>query len=127
MLKKRTDRLNSLLVEVISEVVREDVRNPKVHPLFTITRVDISTDLHHSKVFVSVIGTQKEKDDTLSALQSAAGFIAVSASRKVVMRHFPELTFKLDNSVDQQMKIDAILGKIHEEEKSRKMAPPSDT
>jgi ribosome-binding factor A len=123
MPRQRTDRLNSLLKEVLSEVVTREVRNPRVSALLTITRVDISKDLHHAKVFVSVIGTDAEKTETVAALQSAAGFIAVHASKKVVMRYFPELTFKLDTSVDKHMRIDALLGKIHHEQQSRQ--PPS--
>src|SRR5665647_1450226 len=97
---QRTDRLNSLLKEVISEVIRKDVRNPHVNELVTVTRVDITKDLHYAKVFVSIIGEPAVKAETIAALQSAAGFIAVTASRKVVLRYFPELTFKLDDSVD---------------------------
>lgn len=126
MTKNRTDRLNSLLKEVISEVVRGDVRNPRVATLVTIIRVDISKDLHYAKVYISVIGTDVEKEQTLQALQSAAGFIAVHASKKVTMRYFPELTFKLDNSVDQHIRIDTLLGKIHDEQKSRK-SPVAET
>lgn len=118
-MKKRTDRLNSLLKEVISEVITRDVRNPHVATLITVTRVDISTDLHYAKVYISVIGTQAEKEETLAALQSGAGFIAVQASKKVVMRYFPELTFKIDNSVEQQMRIDTLIEQIHDEQKSR--------
>lgn len=58
MAVKRTDRLNSLLKEVISEVIRKDVRNPHVNELVTVTRVNISRDLRHAKVFISVIGTE---------------------------------------------------------------------
>jgi ribosome-binding factor A len=120
MTKNRVDRLNSLLKEVISEVVLKDVRNPKVAPLVTVTRVEITPDLQHAKVYVSVIGTNEQKAVTIDALQTAAGFIAVHSSKKVVMRHFPELTFKLDNSVDEHLRIDAILNKIHEEQRTRK-------
>ncbi len=120
MVKKRIERLNSLLKEVISEVVMRNVRNPRVNQLVTITRVDISNDLQHAKVYISVIGPDLEKEQTLEALQSAAGFIAVHASKKVVMRYFPALTFRLDTSVDQHMRIDALLGQIHDEQKARK-------
>lgn len=118
--KNRIDRLNSLLKEVISEVITKEVRDPRVAPLLTVTGVDISKDLHYAKVFVSVIGSPLEKEQTIEALQSAAGFIAVNSSKKVVMRYFPALTFKLDSSVDHQMRISSLLEKIHEEEKSRK-------
>lgn len=119
MVKKRIERLNSLLKEVISEVVARDVRNPRVNTLVTVTQVDISNDLHHAKVYISVIGNEQDKAQTLEALESAAGFIAVQASKKVVMRYFPALTFRLDNSVDQHLRIDTLLGQIHEEQSAR--------
>jgi len=116
---KRTERLNSLLKEVLTEVIREDVKNPHVAQLLTITDVDITKDLHHAKVYISVIGSEKEKLETIQALQSASGFISTVASKKVVMRYFPALTFYLDTTVDQQMKIDDLLKKIEQEKKSR--------
>lgn len=115
----RTDRLNSLLKEVISEVIRHDVRNPHVNELLTITRVDITKDLHYAKVYVSVIGSETEKQETLAALNSAAGFIAVNSSKKVVMRYFPALTFRLDDSVDKHMRIENLLDKISKERQER--------
>ncbi|MBA3957171.1 MAG: 30S ribosome-binding factor RbfA [Parachlamydiaceae bacterium] len=111
-MKQRTERLNSLLKEVLSDVIRKDVRNPHVKELLTVTRVDISKDLHYAKVYVSVIGTPEDKEATINALQSAAGFIAVNASKKVVMRYFPALTFRLDDAVDKHMRIEKILEEI---------------
>ena len=118
--QNRVVRLNSLLKEVISEVVTREVRDPRLAKFVSITEVDITKDLHHAKVFVSVLGTDKEKSDTIEALQSAAGFIAISASKKVTMRYFPALVFKIDNSVEKQMRIDALIEEIHDEKKSRK-------
>jgi ribosome-binding factor A len=119
MAKNRTDRLNSLLKEVISEVIVREVRDPRVSTLITVTQVDISKDLQHAKVFVSVIGSNEEKQRTISTLQSAASFIAILSSKKVVMRYFPALTFRLDSSVDDHFRIDELLEKIHDEQKSR--------
>lgn len=120
MAKKRIERLNSLLKEVISEVVTREVRDPRISPLITITSVDITNDLQHAKVYISVIGTPEQKKQTLEALQSAAGYIAIHASKKVVMRYFPSLNFKLDDSVEKHIRIETLLGQIHEEQKSRK-------
>ena len=119
MAVQRTDRLNSLLKEVISEVIKRDVRNPHVTELVTVTRVQISKDLRHAKVFISVIGTDPQKAETIAALTSAAGFIAVNSSQKVTMRYFPELRFKLDDSVDKHMRIEELLGEISKERASR--------
>src|SRR4051812_44609534 len=105
----RTDRLNSLLKEVISEIIRKEVRNPHVAEFVTVTRVQISKDLHHAQVFISIIGPEQDKVKTIEALNSAAGFIAVQSSKQVVMRYFPELKFKLDDSVDKHMRIEELL------------------
>lgn len=122
MPKRRTDRLNSNLKEVISEVIQRDVRNPHLPKFVTVTSVDITSDLHYAKVYISVIGTPEDKKKAIDALQSAAGFIAATASKKVVMRYFPDLTFKLDEGVDKHMRIAEILSEIHEEQERR---PPS--
>jgi len=119
MAVKRTDRLNSLLREVITEVIKKDVRNPNVSEMTTVTRVDITKDLHHAKVYVSIMGTESEKKATLDALRSAAGFIAVNSSQKVVMRFFPDLNFVLDDSVDRHMRIEDLLREINDEKKLR--------
>ena len=123
---KRAVRLNSLLKEVISEVVMRDVRDPRLPQFVTITGVEITNDLHYAKVSVSVIGTPEQKIKTIEALQSAAGFIAVQSSKKVVMRYFPALTFKIDDSVEQHIRIESLLSNIQKEQKSREPKPDDD-
>ncbi len=125
MTVERTERLNSLLKEVISEVIRKEVRNPLVSELFTITRADISKDLRHAKVYVSVIGTKEQKDQTVVELNRSAGFVARLCSKRVVMRYFPDLVFYLDDSVEKHMRIEDLLNEIAEE-KSKRPIPPED-
>jgi ribosome-binding factor A len=117
--KNRLERVNSLLKEVIYEVIHEDVKNPHVTTFVSITRVETTPDLHHAKVFISMIGTKEEKEKVLAALQSAAGFVAVHASKKAQLRYFPELLFKIDTALEEHFKIEEILGKIDQERKSR--------
>ena len=125
MTKQRIDRLNSLLKEVITEVIRKDVDNPEVGEFVSVTRVDISKDLRHAKVYISVIGDEETKETTLKALTKASGFIGVTASKKVVMRFFPSLRFIIDDTVDKVMRIEELLHEIHEEKDSR--TPPEQT
>jgi ribosome-binding factor A len=119
MKPKRINRLNSLLKEVITEVILQDLRNPNISKFITITYVEITKDLKHAKVGVSIIASDDEKNKTIKALNQASGFIAVHSSKKVVMRYFPKLSFELDNSVDKLMKIDSILSKINKEKDNR--------
>lgn len=119
MKKNRLSRINSLLKEVIFEVIQREVRNPHVTTFVSVTRVDTSADLHHAKVYISMIGTDAEKAKVLAALQTAAGFIAVHAADKVEMRYFPNLIFKLDTAAEEHMKIQKILDDIEKERLSR--------
>lgn len=123
MNSKRISRLNSLLREVISEVIVKDVRNPNISQFTTVTSVEITSDLKTAKVLISVLGTDEERAQTIKALNQAAGFISVHASKKIIIRYFPTLTFELDTSVDKLMKIDKILSEIKKEKESR---PDSD-
>jgi len=119
MKKNRLSRINSLLKEVLFEVIQKEVRNPHVNTFVTVTQVETSADLHHAKVFISILGTDVEKEKLIAALQTAAGFIAVNAAKKVQLRYFPNLTFKLDKTADEYMKIQKILDDIEKERLSR--------
>lgn len=116
---RRTERLNSLLKETLSEVIRNELRNPKIAKFTTIMSVSISKDLRYAKVKVSVIGDDKVRRETVSTLNSSSKFIAISTSKKVVMRFFPELTFELDTSADDLIHIDTILVDLEKERESR--------
>jgi len=124
--KNRLNRINSLLKEVIAEVIQKEVKNPHVTTFVSVARVDTSADLHHAKVFVSMIGTDLDKEKVLSALQTAAGFIAVNAAHKVKLRYFPNLTFKLDKATDEYIKIQKVLFDLEKERLNRSNECSSD-
>ena len=125
MKKNRLERVNSLLKEVIFEVIQREVKNPHINTFVTVTKVDTSADLHHAKVSISLICPEPEKVKVIAALQCAAGFIAVHASKKVQLRYFPELSFKLDNSLDEFIRIQELLNKVEQERLSRPEVPPN--
>jgi ribosome-binding factor A len=116
---RRIERINSLLKEVLSDVIRREVKNPHLPQLITVTHVDVTRDLRHAKVYVSVIGEDAVKSEAIDVLQSASGFIGVQASKQVALRYFPELNFILDDSVDQQMRIDRLVADIQAEREIR--------
>lgn len=120
--KKRTDRLNALLQQVLADVIRDEVKNPHLPRFVSIMSVDITNDLHHAKVFISVIGDAAARQKAVDVLNEAAGFIAQKASKLVVMRFFPQLTFHMDDSVDKHCRIGELLAKI-EEERGKRPAP----
>lgn len=111
-MNKRIERLDSLLKKVISRVIIKEVQNPHISKLSSITKVEITKDLRLAKVYVSIIGTETEKKDTMKALKKSAGFIAVQAAKKISIKYFPSLSFKLDTSIEDYMKIDTILKEV---------------
>ncbi|CAM0117055.1 30S ribosome-binding factor RbfA [Rhabdochlamydiaceae symbiont of Dictyostelium giganteum] len=120
----RIDRLNSLLKQVIAEVIMRDVRNPKVSRLVTVKKVDVARDLRQARVYISLLGTPEEKKQTLRALQSAAGFISSLAAEQIVIRNFPSLRFYIDDTIEHEMRVHELLQKINEEQTHR--APETD-
>ena len=120
---ERIKRVNSLLKEVISEVIMRDVQNPHISKFITVTSVDVAKDLHNAIVYVSVMGPDLEKQETIDALNQASGYISSLASKQVVLRFFPTLKFKIDSSIDKHMRIEEILQDIHREEETRDNKP----
>ncbi|HRW58038.1 MAG TPA: 30S ribosome-binding factor RbfA [Chlamydiales bacterium] len=113
MQKRRQEKLNSLLKEVISDVIFKKVRNPNISELLTVTKVEITQDMHEAKVFISIMDNDEAiKKSSIDALNSAAGFIAVNSAAQTSLRYFPKLTFKLDRSLEQFEKIEKILKEI---------------
>ena len=102
--------------KIISTMIIHGIKDPRVSRLASITAVEVTKDLSYAKVYVSVLGTEKEKQDTLEALESAAGFIRTEVASKIKVRHVPEFIFKADNSLDYSLHISQI---IHDIEKDR--------
>ena len=114
MISRRVFRLNSLLKEVISEVLRKDLHHlaGMSTDLLTITAVEVTADLSFAKVFFSLIGDQKAKDAACVALNEIAGQITFFASKKVRIRTFPKLRFYPDEGLEKQLRICEILAKV---------------
>lgn len=114
---KRSQRIQELLLEEISKLLQSGLKDPRIG-FTTLTRVDVSDNLKHAKVFVSVMGSEQEKIDTLEALKSAKGFIRNSLGRTLYLRYLPELEFKKDENAEHVEKITKIINDLHSESDS---------
>lgn len=110
-MSRRTDRLGELFREEISKLLQKGLKDPRVG-FATISRVDITEDLSYAKVLVSVMGSEKEKRDTLIGLKNSAGFIRQFLGKGIKIRKIPELSFVLDANLDHAMRIDSILAEL---------------
>ena len=97
----RIERVNSLIRQEISELLRRQVKDPRLGNLVTVTDVSTSPDLRRAKIFVSRIGSEEEKQETLSVLAAASGFFRNELAKRLRLRHIPELSFQWDDSIER--------------------------
>lgn len=112
----RADRVKEVLRKEISQIIREDIKDPRVG-FATVTDVELSQDLRHAKVFVSVYGEEEERKNTLKALEKASGFIRSEVGKRVRMKHIPEILFRFDESIERGARIFELLNEIEDKEK----------
>ena len=110
----RIERVNHLIRREISELLRLQVKDPRLGPLLSITDVATSNDLRHAKVFVSCICSQEEKQEILSTLGAASGFLHNELVKRIRLRRIPELNFLWDSSLEQGAHILELIDKVSE-------------
>lgn len=111
----KTERISDSLIEEISYILANEVKNQSIK-FVTITDVKVSGDLSYAKVYFTVLDDTK-RDETLSVLKEASGFIRHELRERVDIRQIPELTFVYDESIEEAQKIEDIIDKLHEEDK----------
>jgi ribosome-binding factor A len=113
----RVERLNSFLRQEISDLIQRYVKDPRLGTFVSVTAVEISKDMRYAKVFISRYGSDLEKADTLKALESASGYIRHELGERMKTRRIPELSFRLDNTMEKAAKVLKIINDISTEEK----------
>ena len=109
---RRRERLASLIEDVVAELLQREVKDPRVAGLTSITRVEVSADLSVTRIFVSVLGSEAERQETIRALERATGFVRSKMGEELTIRHVPAVTFVLDRSIEQGDRVLALLNQI---------------
>ena len=110
---RRTKQVGELLREELDDIIRKEVKDPRIG-FMSITRVEVPPDLRSARVFVSVLGTDEEREKTLAALRSGAGFIRFHLKPRLRMRQIPELDFRDDRSMEYAQQISETLRQVRE-------------
>jgi ribosome-binding factor A len=105
---RRTRQVGELLKEELTDIIRKEMDDPRL-AFWSITRVDVPTDLRSARVYISVLGTDHERSETLAALKSGAGFIRRHLKPRLHMRQIPELEFRDDRSLEHAAEISRTL------------------
>jgi len=115
-MSRRTERLNHLLRQEITELLQREAKDPRLSAMVSVTRVSVSPDLRYAKVFISVLGTEEEKKGVLAGLHAASGFLRRGLSSRLSMRYTPELSFSYDDTMEQAGKVLQLIQQVSSSE-----------
>jgi ribosome-binding factor A len=117
---RRSDRVAEAIREEVATFLAEDAKDPRITGLVTVTGVEVTRDLRHAKVFVSVMGSETDRASTFEGLASAASHLRSRVGRALRLRLAPEIAFRPDESIAHAARIEGLLAKIKDAQ------PPSD-
>ena len=115
MQTKRSERVGDLILDFVSQVLSREINDPRVG-VVTLTGVEMSNDLKHARVFFNLLVNQQEKDEVLSGLKSASGFIRSKIARGLKLRFVPTLEFVYDDTQANAQRIEELLRKVRDVE-----------
>ena len=115
-MSRRIERVNHLIREEISQLLQREVKDPRLSGFITVTQVSTSPDLSHAKVFISVMGEDKEKEEALLALANASGFFRRELSARLRLRRSPALSFHYDDSISQGAQVLQLISQVATQE-----------
>lgn len=96
----KNTRINGEVQKELSVIIREEIKDPRIHALTSVMAVEVTPDLKFAKIFISVLGSETDKQDTIDGLRSAASYIRGLLAKRMNLRNTPELTFVLDTSIE---------------------------
>lgn len=114
MARIRVSRVGEQIKKELSQIIQQEIKDPRIG-FVTVTAVEMSGDLQSAKVFVSVLGKNDDKSKSLEGLEKAKGYMRSELGRRIQLRHIPELTFVIDQTLEHSEHINKLLHEVHEE------------
>src|SRR5512137_2947901 len=107
----RTARISEEIKRDLSAIIKDHIKDPRLPEFISIIAVDTTKDLRYAKVYVSVLGDDKQKKEAAEALRSAAGFLRRELGKTLTVRMIPELIFKIDSSIEESIRMSSLIDK----------------
>jgi ribosome-binding factor A len=112
---RRPDRVAEAIREEVATFLSEGAKDPRIRGFVTVTGVEMTRDLRHANIFVSIMGTDEERASTIEGLDSVASHLRARLGKVVRLRNTPDLHFKLDESVARASRIEQLLAQVRKE------------
>ncbi|OUM88382.1 MAG: ribosome-binding factor A [Bacillus thermozeamaize] len=113
----RANRVAEQIKKELGEIFQKQLKDPRIG-FATVTDVEVTGDLQQATVYVSILGNEEQKRETMVGLEKAKGFIRTEIGKRLSLRHTPEVIFKLDESIERGTRIAQILKQLHNEDQS---------
>ena len=122
---RRVERVAALIRKETSQLLINGIRDERVHQgMVSITDVEVSGDLQHCKIFVSIFGDASDQPKVMEGLQAASGYLRGELGRRLQMRRAPEVVFQLDRGIEQGTSVLGLLNRLEDERRDRGEIPP---
>ena len=115
----KNTRVNKEVMRALADIIRTEIKDPRLDPFTSVMEVEVAPDLKTCKVLVSVLGDEAHKEDTMTALHSASGYIRSLLAKKVDLRNTPELIFKMDDSTEYGIAMMKKIEEVMEEQRAK--------
>jgi ribosome-binding factor A len=112
----RANRVGEQMKKELGDIIGRKIKDPRIG-FVTVTDVEVTGDLQQAKVFISVLGDEEQRENTLKGLAKAKGFIRTEIGHRIRLRKTPEIIFEWDESIDYGNRIDTLLHQLHKDEK----------
>jgi ribosome-binding factor A len=110
--QRRHDRVAAAIHEEVARFILDGARDPRITGMVTVTGADVSSDLKHARVFVTIRGDERQRDETLDGLRSLASHLRHVVGRNLRLRVAPEISFIYDETIERASRIDALLQEV---------------
>ena len=112
---------NTRVQRELANLIREGIKDPRIHPMTSVTGVEVAPDLKTCKAFISVLGDSEAKKNTLAGLKSAEGYIRKQLARSINLRNTPEIRFILDESIEYGVTMSKLIDEVSRQEHAQEV------
>lgn len=109
----KNTRINMEVQRELSEIIRNEIKDPRIAPLTSVVSVEVTADLKLCKAYVSVLGDEESQKDTLAGLRSAEGYIRKKLASSVNLRNTPEIIFIMDQSIEYGVNMSKLIDEVN--------------
>lgn len=113
---RKNARLNEEVMHELSRIIRDEIKDPRIHPMTSVTLVEVAPDLKTCKAYISILGDEKEQKETMEGLLSAAGYVRKCLASSLNLRNTPEIRFIADQSIEYGVRMSKMIDDLSRKE-----------